>query len=184
MGEYITEELYSQIAEIAAKEAVKAFRDAQIDYEKKIAKENDKVKKTKKLLSSYRRMKRQLSEEKEFTPEEKIELRWKFIEDLMGNANAIISKSDCKVIDTEKKRREDMYYIYCIENAIRMYQEECELSNNETAQRRFRELYAMYIAEEETPIVKIAEKENVSEKTVWKDLGISCGIVAVYLLGI
>ena len=41
----------------------------------------------------------------------------------------------------------------------------------------------MYIAEEETTVLEIAEKENISEKTVYKDLGIASGIVAVYLLG-
>ena len=30
----------------------------------------------------------------------------------------------------------------------------------------------------------IAEIKNISDKTVYKDIGIACGIVAVYLLGI
>ena len=32
-------------------------------------------------------------------------------------------------------------------------------------------------------VPEIAAAENVSEKTVYKDIGIACKIVAVYLLG-
>ena len=42
----------------------------------------------------------------------------------------------------------------------------------------------MYLDKTVYSVKEISEKENVSEKTVYKDLGIACGIVAVYLFGI
>ena len=42
----------------------------------------------------------------------------------------------------------------------------------------------MYLEEKQYSVQEISEVENVSDKTVYKDLGIACGIVAVYLLGI
>lgn len=179
----LSQEELNRIAAVASKEAVKVFRNEQIKADRKRAKNEDKVKRTKKMLSSYRRMKATLSEEAVFTEEEKIELRWKFIEDLMGNSTTLAGKSEMAAIDSEKKRQENLYCIHCIENAVRLYGEECEKSSSEEGRRRYRELYDMYIADAPSTVQEIAEKESVSEKTVYKDLGIACSIIAVYLLG-
>ena len=42
----------------------------------------------------------------------------------------------------------------------------------------------MYLEDREYSVQEISMVENISEKTVYKDLGIACGILAVYLLGI
>ncbi len=180
----LTQEQINRIAAIAGKEAVRAFRAEQVKEEKKRAREEDKVKKTKKLLKSYRRIKATLSDEANFTEEEKIELRWKFIQDLMGNTMEVVSKSDRLIQDGEKRRQEDLYCVYRIEKATDMYREECENSGSEEAKRRYREFSMMYLEERESSVQEISTVENVSKKTVYKDLGIACGIVAVYLLWI
>lgn len=180
----LTQEQINQIAAVAGKEAVQTFRAEQVKAEKKRAREENKVKKTKKMLSSYRRMKATLSNEAEFTEEEKVELRWKFIQDLMGSAREAVSKSERVIQDGEKRRQEDLYCIYRIEKATEMYREECERSGSEEAKRRYRELSMMYLEDREYSVQEISQVEKVSDKTVYKDLGIACGIVAVYLLGI
>lgn len=180
----LTQEQINQIAAVAGKEAVQTFRAEQIKAEKKRAREENKVKKTKKMLSSYRRIKATLSDEAEFTEEEQIELRWKFIQDLMGSAREAVSKSERVIQDGEKRRQEDLYCIYRIEKATEMYREECERSGSEEAKRRYRELSMMYLEDREYSVQEISQVEKVSDKTVYKDLGIACGIVAVYLLGI
>lgn len=180
----LTQEQINQIAAVAGEEAVKRFCAEQVKSDKKRAREENKVKKTKKMLSSYRRIKATLSDEAEFTEEEQIELRWKFIQDLMGNARETVSRSERTIKDEEKRRQEDLYCIYRIEKATEMYREECEKSGSEEAKRRYRELSMMYLEEEQYSVQEISEVENVSDKTVYKDLGIACGIVAVYLLGI
>lgn len=180
----LTQEQINQIAAISGKEAVKMFREEQIKADRKRAREEDKVKKTKKMLSSYRRIKATLSDETEFSEEEQIELRWKFIQDLMGNAKEIVGKSERTIKDTEKRRQEDMYCVYRIEKATEMYREECERSESGEAMRRYRELNMMYLDDKAYTVQEISEVENVSDKTVYKDLGIACGIVAVYLLGL
>ena len=179
----LTQEHINQIAAIAGKEAVHTFRTEQVKAEKKRAREENKVKKTKKMLSSYRRIKATLSDEAEFTEEEKVELRWKFIQDLMGSARETVSKSERVIQDGEKRTQEDLYCIYRIEKATEMYREECEKSGSEEAKRRYRELSMMYLEEREYTVQEISQVEKVSDKTVYKDLGIACGIVAVYLLG-
>ena len=180
----LTQEQINQIAAVAGEEAVKRFRAEQVKSDKKRAREENKVKKTKKMLSSYRRIKATLSDEAEFTEEEQIELRWKFIQDLMGSVRETVSRSERTIKDEEKRRQEDLYCIYRIEKATEMYREECEKSGSEEAKRRYRELSMMYLEEKQYSVQEISEVENVSDKTVYKDLGIACGIVAVYLLGI
>ncbi len=180
----LTQEQINQIAAVAGKEAVKRFRAEQVKSEKKHAREENKVKKTKKILSSYRRIKATLSDEVKFTEEEKIELRWKFIQDIMGSVKETVSRSERMIQNEEKRRQEDLYCIYRIEKATEMYREECEKSGSEEAKRRYRELSMMYLEEKPYSVQEISEVENISDKTVYKDLGIACGIVAVYLLGI
>lgn len=180
----LTQEQINQIAAVAGKEAVQTFRAEQVKEEKKRAREENKVKKTKKMLKSYRRIKATLSDEAEFTEEEQIDLRWKFIQDLMGKARETVSRSERVIKDEEKRRQEDSYCIYRIEKATEMYREECEKSGSEEAKRRYREFSMMYLEEKEYTVQEISTVENVSEKTVYKDIGIACGIVAVYLLGI
>lgn len=180
----MTQEQINQIAAVAAEEGVQAFRAEQIRSEKKRAREENKVNKTKKMLKSYRRIKAKMTDETEFTEEEQIELRWKFLQDLMGNARESVSRSERIMKDGEKSRQEDLYCIYRIEKAAEMYREECEKSGSEEAKRRYRELSMMYLGDREYTVQEISMVENISEKTVYKDLGIACGIVAVYLLGI
>ena len=180
----LTQEQINQIAAIAGKEAVQTFRTEQAKVEKRRAREENKVKKTKKMLSSYRRIKATLSDEARFTEEEQIELRWKFIQDLMENARETVSKSERIIQNGEKRRQEDLYYVYRIEKAIELYHEECEKSGNKEPKRRYRELSMMYLEDREYSVQEISTVENISEKTVYKDLGIACEILAVYLLGI
>jgi hypothetical protein len=179
----LTQEQISQIAAVGAQEGVKAFKEEQRKEERRRKKEEDKVRKTKKLLSSYRRIKVTLSDGEQFTPDEQAELRWKFIEDLMGNAKDIVGKSERTIKDAERKREEDLYCAFRIEKAAEMYREECEKSGSEEAKRRYRELKMMYLEEKPYTVQEISQVENISDKTVYKDIGIACGIVAIYLLG-
>lgn len=101
----LTQEQINQIAAIGAKEGVRAYKEEQKKEERRRKKEDSKVRKTKKLLSSYRRIKATLSDGEQFTPEEQVELRWKFIEDLMGNTREIAGNSLWDVRFTMLRRK-------------------------------------------------------------------------------
>ena len=180
----LTQDQLNEIAAIAGREAIQVYRAEQIKEARKREKNENKVVQTKKMLSSYRRIKATLKDEEEFSEEEKVELRWKFIEDIMGNVREVAGKSDRTIEEAEKRRQRDRYCIYRIEKAVEMYRNECETSGSEEAQRRYRELDMLYLKDKQYTIQEIAEIEKVSDKTVYKDVGIACRIVAVYLLGI
>ena len=177
----LTKEQIAAIASIATEKAIEAYRSEELRTQKR--RENENVRITKKKLQSYRRVKASLCETEEFTEEEKIELRWAFIKDLMGSDFNGIQKADDRIHSVENKRKRDSFEIQSIDRAIGLYRKEVEQSGNEEFKRRFRELYAMYIDDVAVTVEQIAEMEKVSEKTVYRDLGIGCKVVAVYLLG-
>ncbi len=175
-------ELMTLVTELASKIAIECYAEEEKKAERR--RKNEKINKVKDLLKAYRRTIAKLEDEKEFTDEEKAEYRWKFVEDLMGSAKEIVSKSQRIIEDSEKKRQEDMYAIYRLENAMKLYKKECEISFCEEEKRRYRIVFAMYMDKEVKSVQEIAEAENVSEKTVYRDLGIAYQILAIYLYGI
>lgn len=177
----VTQEQLNSIAAIAAEKAVEAYRSKEKKTQKR--RDNENVRITKKKLQSYRRVKASLTETELFTEDEKIELRWAFVSDLMGSAMDAVGKCDDRIKSVENKRKRDSFEIQSIDRAMELYRREAESSTSDEFRRRYRELYAMYIGDKVLSVKEIAENENISEKIVYRDIGIACKILAVYLLG-
>lgn len=177
----LTQEQLNSIAAIAAEKAVEAYRTEEKRSQRR--RENESVRITRKKLQSYRRIKSSLEETAEFTDDEKIELRWAFVKDLMGSGYDSIEKADDRIRAIENKRKRDLFEIQSIDKAVGLYKKETDKSSKEESSRRYRILYARYISDMEMSVDEIATTENVSEKTVERDLRIACEIVSVYLLG-
>ena len=177
----LTQEQLNSIAAVAADKAVEAYRSE--EKKAKRRKDNESIRITRKKLQSYRRVKLSLEETEEFTDDEKIEYRWAFVKDLMGSGCDVVEKADDRIRAVENKRKRELFEIQSIDRAIGLYKKETDRSLKEESSRRYRTLYARYIDDKEWSIEEIASNENVSEKTVERDLRIACEIVAVYLLG-
>lgn len=177
----LTWEELENLAHIASEKAIAKYSKI-IEREKK-SRTNENVRITKKKLQAYRRTKTTLSEEIEFTEDEKVELRWKFVQDLMGVGLDGILDAENTIKKMEQKRRKDSFEVQAIEKALEYYEKEAEKSTNEEFKRRYSILKMMYFEPEEKTVAEIAEERNLSEKTVYRDLGIACEIMSVYLLG-
>ena len=175
------EELNSLVAlaaNVSADRAISVY-----EKEKKEKQYYNKVEKTKELLKAYRRTKASLNDEVTFSREEELELRWKFLEDLMGCQNQTLP-SETSIQESEKRRQEKLYAVQRVESAVELYRQECFKTNLEEPIRRYEELYMMHIDPSRNYSAnEIAEKFNVSNRTVYKDLGIAYKIVAEYLIG-
>jgi hypothetical protein len=101
----------------------------------------------------------------------------------MGSGLDVIEKSENRIKSFEAKRKRDLFEIQSIDKALSLYKEEVDNSDSDEAKRRYRELYSMYIDDKIHSIAEIAEIENISEKIVYRDLGIACKIISVYLIG-
>ena len=163
------------------KETIEECKRSADKEKKEVADRNLMV--TRRKLKSYKRIKATLNEEEEFTEDEKIELRWLFVKDLMGSGLEYVEKAEKRISEFELKRKRNMFEVQAIENALRFYEKEAEESANEEFSRRYRVLKKMYIDSPENTIEQIAKEENVSEKTIYRDLKIACEIMSVYLLG-
>lgn len=177
----VTQEQLNSMAAIAAEKAVEAYRSEERKTRRR--RENVKARATKKKLQSYRRAKASIAETEEFTDEEKIELRWAFVRDLMGSDFDGIAKAEDRIKSVENMRRRNMFDVQMIDKAMGLYRREAENSTNEEFRRRYRELHAMHIDDNPMTITEISEIEKISEKIVYRDLGIAYDILAVYLLG-
>lgn len=167
------------IAEAAAKKTVEAIEQ----MNRRNARKNDPVRAAKRMLADYRRLKIAHQEDIEFAEAEGLELRWQYLVDLMGAPDRHIITEDTAYL-RERKLQYNQYKIQQIETAVAMYRRECENSGNEEAMRRYRVVDMTYMQEKAFSAQEIAELENVSDKTVYNDLGIACKIIAVYLSAI
>ena len=100
----------------------------------------------------------------------------------MGKPDTEDNTAESFVVSNVNRRREKLFCIRSVEAAVKLYKEECDTSGSEEYRRRFREMYDLYISEVPSTVKEISLRENVSEKTVYKDIKIACDILAVYLL--
>ena len=177
----LSQDQINEISRIAASEAVKAYRSEETRAQR--ISENQKIGITKSKLKAYRRVKASLEETEEFTDYEKIEMRWDFVRDLMGSGLDAIDRADDRIRSVEYKRKKDAFEVQLIDRAISLYKKEVDISSTAEDKRRYRELYAMYIDDEPKDVKEIAQIENISEKIVYRDIGIALKILTMYLLG-
>lgn len=179
----LSQEEINKIASIASQEAVKVFKEQQKKEEKKREKNPEYIKQTKKMLRGYRAVKSRLVNNNfELSFLEQRALRVEYLEDLMGVRPT--SKVECILDDIEKNKKKDQYAVTIIDKAMELYKKECEATPGEEAIRRYREVYAMHIAYKPSTVLEIAEKEGVSDKTVYNDLKIAYNAIAVYMFGL
>ncbi len=177
--EYI-HELMKEAGKSASQSCIKAMEQERIRQEKKSF--DNRYKTTKDMLKSYRREKIRFADEEEFTEEEKAERRWAFLEDLIGSPSGDGKLKDT-IPDFERKRRESKYTIWLIENALRLYDIEVTRYGNEVDKRRFNEMKALYIDEEQIEVSELANMNHIAERIVYKDIGIAIRIMMEYLFG-
>lgn len=180
--ECISNEQIEYVTSLASKIGIDTYKREMQQAKKREA--SDKKRKTKQMLSNYKRIKTQLEQTASFTEEEKAEYRWKFIEDLMGNSNGASYKSDRIIEDEERKRKENLYTLHWLENSLTLYRQECELAINDEERRRYRVIEKMYLLDSPMNPDEIAESENISRRTVFRDIDTAVTILSIYLFGV
>ncbi len=179
----LTQEQLKDLNEAAARiGAAEAYRYIlQERGERNALIETRKVAMTKELLSTYKSMKEMSRQEQELTDTEKVECRWKFLKDLMGNRE---ERSEAVVRDTEKRIQENAYALWVIGQAVSMYRTECEKNGMQEGARGLRALEMIYLIDGDYDVKKVAEVENVSEKTIYKNIKTACKGLSYYIFGL
>ena len=166
----------AETARAAAEDTAKAIDDMNRRNERR----GGPGKAAQRMLSEYRRLKIAVKEDIEISEAEGLEMRWSYLRDLMGapNRNMIFEET---AYARERRLQYSHYKVQRIEAAVAMYRRECESSGSEEAVRRFRVVRMKYMDESAKSVEEIAEIENLSDKTVYKDLGIAYKAIGVYL---
>ncbi|WP_206458685.1 HTH domain-containing protein [Anaerovorax sp. IOR16] len=71
-----------------------------------------------------------------------------------------------------------------IDEMVGIYKVICSNSGKAEIERKYRVLYAMYIADEPTTAEKIAKSENIDTRTVYKDIDAACDKMAALIFGV
>lgn len=175
-------------AEAGGKAGAEVYKRERDKQDAKREKQEDKSEVTKKLLKDYRAVKKRLKTKKGeklnlYTQEEVDEMTFQYFENLMETPRGYSTRVEEQYEKDLIKLAFDRKGVEDIEEAYENFREDCEAYGKEESVRRCRELYLMYLADREYSVGEIAEKEKVSEKTVYKDIGIACRFLAVYLYG-
>ena len=177
----LTPEIIERITEaastIASNKAIECFKKEVEARNRKLQKEH--LKETKEKIRSYRRKKKLLEEFYQVTDEERIQRRYDYLSDLMETTDLRVRADG--IIETEVAKTQKLDYdIWQVDTAMRLYWEECELSNKEEVKRRWRVIDQMYISDEKSA-QEMAEAEYVTDKTIYKDMGIAFKILSFYM---
>ena len=181
---YITKEQLDEFRSKTVKDVIDAVRKE----DAKMARAKSPIERAKSVLKSYRQLRikyEEYVEEIEFTEEEQIELKYMFLEDLMGTQNIYneVTKMEKKMIDEEKSRRKSVFDLIRIERAAEMYQMECEKSEREDDILRWHVMYYAYFDEKKRSMEEIAEICNISKRTAFNYLNSAVKSFAFYLFG-
>ncbi len=175
----IKKEELDQLVEQAAVAGIDAFRNEEKKARNKIINRN--LHNTRKLLESYRTLKNDLQHSDYETEDAQMELRFKCIEDLMKPGETSMDEVMAKEIS---RLQENAWRKRQIERAIELLKEDCSRPGEPEAMRKYRVIMGLYIQDEKMDYAELAEKENVVERTIYRDASDACKMLAPYLFSV
>lgn len=134
----------------------------------------------KKMLSEYRRLKKVADSEIQPTKEEALSLQWQYLRELMGNPEEKMYAENVAYIQ-ERKLQYNRYKVKKVERAFELYKQECEEIGTDEAMRRYRIIKSLYFENERVSVNEIADREHVTDKSIYKDIISAYKVMAVYL---
>lgn len=178
-----SEELLKQAVQLGIKEGISAYyrEHRKNGYGKKTREERLKegVKRTKAMLSAYRKVRAIVDEYEDYTPEERVGIEYEFLKQYMETPEKDEMLIERNIKNEYRIRKENIYTLDSIERAFAAYRKDVEHSSIKDDERRYRILYSYYI--DGLSKVDIADDEDISEKTVNRDIEEAVKMMAFYL---
>ena len=137
-------------------------------------KQRRQFKNTKQLLANYQTLRNYIQEidfEAEPTADSSIEI-------LEGADGFTLADDDLSFEMIKQNQQRTKIILDYIDNAVREYRSSCERAGTEDAQRRYRIIKAYFLDKEALPINQITEREQVKERTVYRDIKKAIGKLA------
>ena len=158
--------IYERAAIIGAQEAMKRVEQ---ERKKELGQRTDRrLHNTKLLLRNYRMLKAH-AEQSVFSRSQVDESAFDILELMMSGR-----ESDYVIDSIKKSAARTAIMVNHVETMLGLYAAYCDKSpNREIEQRRYDVIWYMYISEENLSAGEIAEKQNISKKTVYANLHIA-----------
>lgn len=163
--------MLEEIAKVAAQTAIEHL-EKETQKQKKV-KRDRRLRNTRLLLKHYRAFKEHVADVHEELEE---------IDDLELSEELESDELAIEMIRKSKKRT--LAIIHFIDQMLFIYRINCERSPNLIHLRQYKTIYDLYIADEETTVEAIAEKNDIDTRTVYRDIkegihALSCLIFGV-----
>ena len=171
------EHIYNKAAEVGAKEGIKIFNEKQKKEQEKRA--SRKLHNTKLLLRNYHMLKEHA--------ENSVFGRTQMEESALDILESMMSLYDNEIIIESIKRSATRTAIIVshIETMLELYAIYCEKSlNRDIDIRRYEVVWDRYISENTLSVKEIAEKQHISQESVYTDLRIGLERLAALIFGI
>ena len=169
------------IIRIAAQAGVKAALDTLEKEKKKEGKQRSdkRLRNTKLLLRNYRMFKEHTAND--VLESEQLEEIASDIHDLMWE---YAGRNERYVESIKKSVERTRIIMTHIRDMLALYETYCQKSARPEDRRRYRVVYAMYIADEQKSTHEVAQQEGIDDRTVYKDVDAACEKLSALIFGI
>lgn len=168
MAELSMKEIVELAAEIGAQKAMERIEQEEKRNGK--AKKDWRLRNTKLLLRHYREFVKH-AEALEMSLQEESEV----IEDLYND--------ELTVEAIKRSKQRTLAMVRFMQNMMQVYRIRCEKGTDEDL-RRFKIVYAMYIADEKLTAEQIAKCHFIDRRTVFRDINEACETLSVLIFGV
>lgn len=172
------EAILKEVAQVAAETAIKAYKKEQKDSERR--KFNRRYHNTKLLLEHYRDF--QSYSDKAV---------YRLYEEIDDDLTEVINLMDGHCVDPDEKIgsiergvQRTRVIMKHVDKMLEVYRKTCEESPYPEEQRRWRIIRDMYLSDEEWTVKQLADRENIAERTVYKDITAACRRLTALIFGV
>lgn len=167
---HITEKQLKLITEVASREAIKAQKEYEEKEQRK--KLDRRLRNVKLLLRNYRSFKKSC---------ENIKLEIDEIDEQLDFVT--LDSDEFKLQSIKRSKKKTLIMVKYTEKMMNVYRVMCEQSDDKEDIRLYETVNSLYISDDKKTVEEIAECQNVTERTVYRNIEKACESLAVLLFG-
>lgn len=174
----VTETELSMIAEVAAEKAISTYQQEHREAEK--GRQKRVLNSAKTLMQNYRRFKA-MSYNAVYDCERVTDDELKEVLEFM---NGNFRSKEFEILSIKEKSVRTKMILDHVDTMLEVYKKQCKLSGDSEESRRYRVIEGLYLNTVPKTVAELAEDENVTERTIFRDRDIAFRRLAVLFFGI
>lgn len=174
----VTEAELTMIAEVAAEKAINTYQQEHKAAEKE--REKRVLNSAKTLMQNYRRFKA-MTYKAVYDYERVTDDTLKEVMELM---NGNFRSKEFEILSIKEKSIRTKMILDHVDTMLEVYKKQCDLATDPEESRRYRVIEGLYLDEEPKTVLELAEEENVTERTIFRDRDVAFKRLAILFFGI